>query len=229
MIKSIGLRVHAKINKPSLYIKPIKPADRFKFIGRRLEHILSKDTALALYITADPLPKTPHNCPAARLKSWRGQLLAEHVQKFLHTYKAGLAINKIDELLIIVEGGGLLGFRNRELLRVLQGFADLTGITTCLSHLPAGISRIYTDFLVEEDLQLKRDQWQLGTVRLQIGKVKASYSPTNPRDGNFRPTSWNRIFRSLTTPDTNDKQTTPSSNGIQDDTDSDRRDGAADS
>jgi len=212
-----GLRVHSRIT-PSPRIKPVKPADQFDFIGRRLEHILSKDTGAALYITADPLPQTPHNCPADRLEAWRGQVLVAHIRDFLNERKAVLSAKNTGELMLIVEGGGLHGLRNRNFPRTLQLFADQTGITVFLSHLPPGLSRISTDWLIEERLSLTWKQWKLGTIHLQIGSVKASSSPSNPQDGNFRPTSWNRIFRPLfldTNPN-NDSQAAASGNDLQD-------------
>ena len=113
--------------------------------------------------------------------------------------------------------GGLLGLRNRNFPRTLQLFADQTGITVFMSHLPPGLSRISTDLLAEERLSLTWKQRRLGTICLQIGSVKASASPSNPQDGNFRPTSWNRIFRPLfldTNPN-NDTQAAASGNDLQ--------------
>jgi hypothetical protein len=190
---AIGVRVHYRI-KPSQRIKSVNPAEQFDFISRRLEHTLSKDTGTALYITADMQLKTPCNCPADRLKSWRGQCLATYVQNFLNSQKGDFETKKTDELLLIVEGGGLLGLRNRHLPRLLQFFADETGITVFLSHLPTGLSRIATDLLAGGMLPLTKEQWKLGTVHVQVGSVKTSFPPSNPQDSNFRPTSWNRIF-----------------------------------
>jgi hypothetical protein len=217
---AIGLRTHDRI-KSSSRIKPVDPADQFGFIGRRLEYILSENTGTAWLITADPQHGTPCNCPANRFEAWRSQILATHIQEFLISRADAFAKKNISELMLIVEGGGLLGLRNKNLLSAIQVFADLTGITIFLSHLPPGLSRISTDSLADELLELTKDQWKLGTVRLQIGKVKTLFPPSNPQDGSFRPTSWNRIFRPVTldiNPD--DNQTTsshaPSSNGIQD-------------
>jgi hypothetical protein len=213
---AIGFRTHDRI-KPTQRIKPVEPADQFNFIGRRLEYILSKDTGTAWFITADPQSKTPCNCPANRLEAWRSQTLAAHVQEFLTARADAFAKKKISELMLIVEGGGLLGLRNENLPRLLQPFADLTGITIFLSHLPPGLSRIATDSLTGEMLELTKDHWKLGTVHLKIGKVKTSSPPSNPQDGNFRPTSWNRIFRPVTlnTNPTDDKQSAPSCNDVQ--------------
>jgi hypothetical protein len=212
---AIGLRVHCHI-KLSQRIKSVDPAAQFGFIGRRLEHILSNDTGVALYITADVQPKTPCNCPADRLESWRGQCLATYVQNFLNSQKDNFATKKTDELLLIVEGGGLLGLRNRHLPRLLQFFADETGITVFLSHLPTGLPRTQTDLMAEGKLSLVKDQWKLGTVHIQIGKVKTSFPPSKPQDSNFRPTSWNRIFRPVTLDASNDNQAPTSSNDTQD-------------
>ena len=194
---SYGLRVHPRI-KPSPRIKPIKPTEQFEFIGRRLEHILSGNTGAALHIVADPQHKTPVNCPADRLATWQGKALTTHVQKFLTAQQEYFATKKIDELMLIVEGGGLLGLRNKHLPRVLLTFACLTGITVFLSYLPSGLSRIATDLLAEEVLLLTKEQWALGSVHLKISRVNTSYPPSNPKDGNFRPDSWNRIIRPLT-------------------------------
>jgi hypothetical protein len=190
---NIGLRAHDRI-KPSRRIKLVNPADQFDFIGRRLEYILSKDTGTAWLITVDPQDKTPCNCPANRLEAWRSQALAAHVQEFLTSRADAFAKKNIGELMLTVDGGGLLGLRNENLPRLLHVFAELTGITIFLSHLPLGLSRISTDVLADESLALTRGKWNLGSVRLQIGKVKTSFPPANPQDGNFRPTSWNRIF-----------------------------------
>lgn len=217
LAETAGMRIHPRI-KPSPRIKRIEPADQFEFIGNRLDHVLSRDTGAALFITADPLSKTPYNCPAERLDSWRAQALTSHVQEFLYEWESDVAARKINELMFIVEGGGLLGLRNAYLPRKLQAFADQTGVTIFLSHLPSGLSRISTDPLLEETLALTREDWKLGSVRLRICNVKPSFLPFSPRDGNFRPTSWNRIFRP-TTPEADsfdDSQTTSSRNDIQD-------------
>lgn len=216
LVGAAGLRIHPNI-KPSLRVKPVKPVDQFEFIGRRLGHILNHDTGGALYVTADLLPKTPCNCPADRLESWRGQALVAHIRNFLQDREEDFSTRKIGELMLIVEGGGLLGMRNRNFSRMLQLFADQTGITVYLSPLPPGLSRISTDLLAEGELSLTREQWKLGTVRLRIGSIQATFPPSNPQDGNFRPTSWNRIIRPifLTDPN-NDTQAAPSGHDIQD-------------
>jgi hypothetical protein len=211
LVGAIGLRTHNRI-EPSPRIKSVNPADQFDFIGRRLEHILSKDTGTAWFITADPQPKTPCNCPANRLEAWRGQAIASHVQEFLTSRADAFAKRNINELMLIVEGGGLLGLRNKNLHRSLQFFAGLTGITVFLSHLPPGLSRIATDVLADEMLELTREKWNLGTVHLRIGEVKTSSPSSNPQGGNFRSSSWNRIFRPVTldTNPTDDNRAAPS-------------------
>jgi hypothetical protein len=211
--------------KPSPRIKQIDAADQFGFIGRRLEYILSNGTGIALLITADPLPKAPCDCPANRLEAWRGQALATHIQESLTAWADVFAKRNIDELMLVVEGGGLLGLRNTNLPRSLQCFADITGITIFLSFLPTGLSRIATDSLADEMLALTKDQWQLGTVHLRIGKVKTLFPPSSPQDSNFRPTAWNRIFRPITldTHPTDDNKATPSCNDKQNAADDDSK------
>lgn len=212
-----GMRIHPRV-KPSPRIKTIAPADQFSFIAGRLDHVLSRDTGLALYITTDPLPKTPYNCPTDRLESWRGHALADYVQKVLMEREDEYTAQKIDEIVLIVEGGGLLGMRNRKFPRMLQLFADRTGITTYLSHLPPGLSRISADVLVEDTLPLTREHWKLGTIHIRIGNVKPALLPFNPRDGKFRSTSWNHVFHSISFhPDPTDEiQTCSSRDDIQD-------------
>jgi hypothetical protein len=193
LAEAIGIRTHERI-EPSARIKPIKPEAQFDFVGRRLEDILSKQSGIALLVTADLQHGTPCNCPANRLEAWRSQALAAHIQEILTALREGFAKRNTSELMLVVEGGGLLGLHNTNLPRSLQSFADLAGITIFLSHLPPGMSRISTDVLAEEVLELTKEQWTLGAVRLRVSKVKAMFRPSNPQDGNFRPTAWNRIF-----------------------------------
>ena len=227
LAESIGLRVHPRI-KPSPRIKPIKSADQFKFIGHRLEHVLRRETGYALHITTYINPNTAVNCPADRLATWRGKALATRVQQFLNTQQDYFTTKKIDELMLIVEGGGLLGLRNKHLPRVLQAFACLTGITIFLSHLPSGLSRFSTYQVEDEVFSLTKNQWQLGDIRLLIGQLKKKEydPPSNSIAGSDRSTTWNRIIRPITfnSHSTDDIQITPPSNDIQDATVGDNTD-----
>ena len=130
LLNSVGCRLHPHVDLPP-GIESVDPDFQFRFVGRRLETIVNR-SQVALFISADVVGKQP----VKRSKKYLGWLVADHVRAVLGYRFPGFNASKLDELLLIVEGGGLLGLHNERLPNLLDWFAGKRNISSSQKRFP---------------------------------------------------------------------------------------------